>query len=182
MRSRRTEPSIDAASLPAQELTPPVTTRTIVVLERPAMSAVNHQFRLARFAETFASASRTLSGWVRVSSRSPTPNRSGERRSSGKPPLSDHDQWPLCAKSGPSIPRHPTRSIHWEILPSVFATGGISQSSSPIGPVARGDREMMLERQRGASRRPKARTATKAKPTARQGRRCPPPGRRGRHP
>ena len=152
----------------------------------------------------------------------------------------------LCAKSGPSIPRHPTRSIHWEILPSVFATGGISQSSSPvergkttplqdqtghwlcrlermarsvtnlcsivkwieeknaslrilamnpdtasptgrlmlnvIGPVARFDREMMLERQRGASRRPKVRTATKAKPTARQGRRCPPPGRRGRHP
>ena len=64
------------------------------------MSSVNHQFRLARFAETFASASRTLSGWVRVSSRSPTPNRSGERRSSGKPPLSDHDQWPLCANSG----------------------------------------------------------------------------------
>ena len=65
-----------------------------------AVSSVNHQFRLARFAETFASASRTFSGWVRVSSRSPTPNRSGERRSSGKPPLSDHDQWPLCANSG----------------------------------------------------------------------------------
>jgi hypothetical protein len=66
------------------------------------MSAVNHQFRLAvRLAETFASASRTLSGWVRVSSRSPTPNRSRERgKSSGKPPLSDDDQWPLCANSG----------------------------------------------------------------------------------
>jgi hypothetical protein len=76
MRSRRTEPS--------------------------AMSAVNHQFRLAvRLTETFASASRTLSGWVRVSSRSPTPNRSRERgRSPGKPPLSDDDQWPLCANSG----------------------------------------------------------------------------------
>jgi ABC-type oligopeptide transport system ATPase subunit len=51
------------------------------------MSAVNHQFRPAvRLAETFASASRTLSGWIRVSSRSPTPNRSRERgRSSGKP-------------------------------------------------------------------------------------------------
>ena len=63
------------------------------------MSAVNHQFRLAvRLAETFASASRILSGWVRVSSRSPTPNRSRERgTSSGKPPLSDDDQWPLCA-------------------------------------------------------------------------------------
>ena len=34
MRSRRTEPSIDAGSDPAQELTPPVTTRTIVVPER----------------------------------------------------------------------------------------------------------------------------------------------------
>jgi hypothetical protein len=69
------------------------------------MSAVNHQFRLAvRLAETFASASRSLSGWVRVSSRSPTPNRSRERgRSSGKPPLSDDDQWPLCAKSGHSL-------------------------------------------------------------------------------
>src|SRR5580704_19466797 len=65
------------------------------------MSAVNHHFRLAvRLAETFASASRTLSGWVRVSSRSPTPNRSRERgRSPGKPPLSDDDQWPLCANS-----------------------------------------------------------------------------------
>ena len=68
------------------------------------MSAVNHQFRLAvRLAETFASASRTLSRWVRVSSRSPTPNRSRERgRSSGKPPLFDNDQWPLCANSGHS--------------------------------------------------------------------------------
>ena len=69
------------------------------------MSAVNHQFRPAvRLAETFASASRTLSGWIRVSSRSPTPNRSRERgRSSGKPPLSDDDdQWPLCANSGHS--------------------------------------------------------------------------------
>ena len=37
------------------------------------------------------------------SSRSPTPNRSRERgRSSGKPPLSDDDQWPLCAHSGHS--------------------------------------------------------------------------------
>jgi hypothetical protein len=70
--------------------------------EGSAMSAVNHQFRLAvGLAETFASASRTLSGWVRVSSRSPTPNRSRERgRSPGKPPLSDDDQWPLCANSG----------------------------------------------------------------------------------
>jgi hypothetical protein len=34
MRSRRTEPSIDAGSDPAQELTPPVTTRTIVVPDR----------------------------------------------------------------------------------------------------------------------------------------------------
>src|ERR1700733_7104956 len=53
------------------------------------MSAVNHQFRaVVRLAETFASASRILSGWVRVSSRSPTPNRSCERgRSSGKPPF-----------------------------------------------------------------------------------------------
>jgi hypothetical protein len=34
MRSRRTEPSIDAGSDPAQELTPQVTTRTIVVPER----------------------------------------------------------------------------------------------------------------------------------------------------
>jgi hypothetical protein len=68
------------------------------------MSAVNHQFPLAvRLAETFASASRTLSGWVRVSSRSPTPNRSRERgRSPGKPPLSDDDRWPLCANSGHS--------------------------------------------------------------------------------
>jgi len=72
--------------------------------EGSAMSAVNHQFRLAvGLAETFASASRTLSGWVRVSSRSPTPNRSRERgRSPGKPPLSDDDQWPLCAISGHS--------------------------------------------------------------------------------
>jgi len=34
MRSRRTEPSIDAGSDPAQELTPPVTTWTIDVPER----------------------------------------------------------------------------------------------------------------------------------------------------
>jgi hypothetical protein len=38
---------------------------TIVVLERVRMSAVNHQFRLAvRLAETFASASKSLSGWA----------------------------------------------------------------------------------------------------------------------
>jgi hypothetical protein len=105
MRSRRTEPSIDAGSDPAQELTPPVDDADYCCSgEGSAMSAVNHQFRLAvRLAETFASASRTLSGWVRVSSRSPTPNRSRERgRSPGKPPLSDDDQWPLCAKSGHS--------------------------------------------------------------------------------
>jgi hypothetical protein len=65
------------------------------------MSAVNHQFRLAvRLAETFASASRTLSGWVRASTRSLSPNRSRERaKSSGEPPLSDDDQWPLCAQA-----------------------------------------------------------------------------------
>jgi hypothetical protein len=77
------------------------------------MSAVNHQFRLAvRLAETFASASRTLSGWVRVSSRSATPNRSRERgRSPGKPPLSDDDQWPLCANTGHSSSPWRTRQI-----------------------------------------------------------------------
>jgi hypothetical protein len=87
------------------------------------MSAVNHQFRLAvRLAETFASASRSLSGWVRVSSRSPTPNRSRERgRSSGKPPLSDDDQWPLCADTGHS----PRRGEHVKASQSRPALGSL---------------------------------------------------------
>ena len=88
------------------------------------MSAVNHQFRLAvRLAETFASAWRTLSGWVRVSSRSPTPNRSRERgRSPGKPPLSDDDQWPLCAHTGRS-----------KAGPLSEGRGAPSSASTPFG-------------------------------------------------
>jgi hypothetical protein len=61
MRSRRTEPSIDAGSDPAQQLTPPVDDADYCCSgEGSAMSAVNHRFPLAvRLAETFASASRT---------------------------------------------------------------------------------------------------------------------------
>jgi hypothetical protein len=77
------------------------------------MSAVNHQFRLAdRLAESFASAKRIPSAWVRASSQSPTLNRSRERGgSSGKLPLSDDDQWQLYANTGRSATASPMRQV-----------------------------------------------------------------------
>jgi hypothetical protein len=54
-------------------------------------------------AETFASALRSLSGWAReareVQRRT---GRASDGRSSGKSPLSDDDQWPLCATTSRS--------------------------------------------------------------------------------
>jgi uncharacterized protein (DUF924 family) len=52
-------------------------------------------------AETFASASRSLSGWpLEAREVQRRKGRASGARSSGKPPLSDDDQWPLCANSG----------------------------------------------------------------------------------
>ena len=127
MRSRRTEPSIDAGPDPAPGIDATSDRADYLFRRGSAISAVNHQFRLAVAWRKHSRRPRGLSGRVRASSRSPTPNRSRESgRSSEEPPLSDDDQWPLCANTGHSPTGWRACQIDPEpTLPISLGTGGL---------------------------------------------------------